>query len=86
MFINTESLKTWEEILEIALSGMTPEHRARLDAEARASGCSVHEVMEAHLAPLLDDDWEVRHPKFLARLDWARQPYGKDPLLQRSAP
>ena len=87
MFINPESLKTWDEILESALSEMNPEHRARLEAEAQANNCSVHEAMEAHLAPLFDDDGEVRlPPNFQARLDWERQPYGKDPLLQRGEP
>jgi hypothetical protein len=78
---NPEGLKTWEEIIEIAVRGMKPEHRARLDAEAQATGCSVQEVVEARLAPLLDNGEFL-----LPNLDWQRQPYGKDPLLQRREP
>ena len=81
MFFNPDDGKTWEEICELAFRGMKPEHRARLEAEARAAGCSVHDVMDACVARHLDD-WKT----LLPHLDWEQQPYGKDPLLTQMEP
>jgi len=65
---------------------MSPEHRARVEAEARAAGCSVQEVMEGYAMAYYHehDGWNERglRPYF----EWARQPYGKDPLLQQGEP
>jgi hypothetical protein len=75
LFGNPEGLKTWEEIIEIAVSGMKPEHRARLESEAHATGRSVQEVAEAYMAYRFD------HMEDLPNFDWEWQPYGKDPLF-----
>ena len=82
LFGNPEGLKTWEEIIEIALRGMKPELRAQLDAEAHANRRSVQEVVEAYLVYGFDHMEELPLPN----LEWQRQPYGKDRLLQRRAP
>ncbi len=59
MFGNPESLKTWEEILEIAVKGMRPESRARLEAVAQAFGCSVQEAAVATLHRFFDEGMEL---------------------------
>jgi hypothetical protein len=79
LFGNPEGLKTWAEILEVAVSGMRPERRARLEAEAQDSGRSVQEVVEPCLSRQGDDMTD------LVNLDWERQPYGKDPLLRKAS-
>jgi len=55
LFSKPDGLKTWEKILEIAVSGMRPESRARLEAEVQALGRFVQEVVEATLTRHYED-------------------------------
>ncbi len=74
-----EGSETWEESLDIAISGMSPTARARLEADAQASGCSVQEAAEAALARYYMEDGQEPHD---CQRAWQRHCTKKYPWLQ----
>lgn len=77
LFGNPEALKTMDEIIQIAIDGMTPETKVRLEAVADELGCSLHEAVVVIVNRNIEEGVK------LLNSDWEQQPYGQDPRLQR---